>query len=211
MGSACCWTSASVWGGRASATRDSASCSTPWRARATNSSGWMNYWGRGDGRALTSHPGLTGWPPANWNDTNSVKPVPPVRKLCALLLTLPASFGVVHAEEIFIRASQGGYWPQDARIGIAFAKTGLPASFTVVTADFGVAVVQGKTRPVTGVKWGQFERHVALDFSALKTPGRVVLQVGGSMDGTASGHHALGVLRQPETAMASAGILHLDC
>ena len=30
------------------------------------------------------------------------------------------------------------------------------------------------------MKWGQFENHVELDFSALKTPGRYVLRVGES-------------------------------
>jgi hypothetical protein len=106
--------------------------------------------------------------------------VHPVQKLCALLLTLPASLAVLHAEEIFIRANQVGYRPQDAKIGIAFAKTGLPASFAVVAADSGIAVLQGQTKPVIGVKWGQFEQHVELDFSALKTLGRYVLQVGES-------------------------------
>ena len=104
----------------------------------------------------------------------------PVQKLCALLLTLPASLAVLHAEEIFIRANQVGYRPQDAKIGIAFAKAELPASFAVVAADSGAAVLQGKTKPVTGVKWGQFEQHVELDFSVLKAPGRYVLQVGES-------------------------------
>jgi hypothetical protein len=114
-------------------------------------------------------------------------PVRPVQKLCVLLLTLPASLTVVHAEEVFIRANQVGYRPEDAKIGIAFGKTGLPASFAAVAADSRVTVLQGQARPVTGVKWGRFEQHVELDFSALKTPGRYVLQVGGSMDGTASG------------------------
>ncbi|MGO8930494.1 MAG: glycoside hydrolase family 9 protein [Limisphaerales bacterium] len=104
----------------------------------------------------------------------------PVQKLCALLLTLPASLAVLHGEEIFIRANQVGYRPQDAKIGIAFAKAGLPPSFAVVATDSGAVVLQGKTKPVIGVKWGQFEQHVELDFSALNTPGRYVLQVGGS-------------------------------
>src|SRR5664280_2188322 len=107
-------------------------------------------------------------------------PVPPVQKLCALLLMLPASLTVLHAEEVFIRANQVGYRPEDAKIGIAFGKTGLPASFAAVAADSGVTVLQGKARPVTGVKWGQFEQHVELDFSVLKTPGRYSLKVGDS-------------------------------
>ena len=104
----------------------------------------------------------------------------PVRKLYALLLTLTASLAVLQAEEIFIRANQVGYRPRDAKIGIAFAKAELPVSFAVVAADSGAAVLQGKTKTVTGMKWGQFEQHVELDFSALRTPGQYVLQVGES-------------------------------
>jgi hypothetical protein len=84
------------------------------------------------------------------------------------------------AEQVFIRASQIGYQPQDAKIAIAVSMSRLPDFFAVVGADSGMAAFQGRTRPVTGVKWGQFENHVELDFSALKTPGRYVLQVGES-------------------------------
>ena len=77
-------------------------------------------------------------------------------KFCALLLTLPASFAVVHAEEIFIRANQIGYRPQDTKIAVAFSRSGLPDSFAVAAADSGTAAFQGKTRAVTGVKWLAF-------------------------------------------------------
>jgi hypothetical protein len=80
---------------------------------------------------------------------------------------------------IFVRANQVGYRPQDAKIGIAFGRVALPDSFAVVRADSGIAAFQGKTKPVTGVKWGQFENHVELDFSALRAAGRYVLRVGG--------------------------------
>jgi endoglucanase len=96
--------------------------------------------------------------------------------LVGLGLTAIAS----QAEEVFIRASQLGYRPEDAKIGIAFAKSTLPDSFAVVAADSGTAVLQARTRPVTGVRWGQFENHVELDFSVLTLPGRYVLRVGES-------------------------------
>ena len=104
----------------------------------------------------------------------------PLRNVCILLLTLPASFAVVHAEEIFIRASQIGYRPQDVKIAVAFSSSGLPDFFSVVATNSGAEAFLGKTRAVTGVKWGQFENHVELDFTALKAPGRYVLRVGES-------------------------------
>jgi len=96
----------------------------------------------------------------------------------AVLIGICLAAVVVHAEEIFIRANQVGYLPQDAKIAIAFSLGSLPDSFAVVVADSGSSAFQGRTRPVTGVKWGQFERHAELDFSALTAPGRYVLRVG---------------------------------
>jgi endoglucanase len=107
-----------------------------------------------------------------------LKPMHPARKLCALLLALPACLAALHADEVFIRASQVGYRPEDAKIGIAFARTPLPPTFSVVAADSGSVVLRAQARPVTGVRWGLFEGHSELDFSTLKTPGRYVLQVG---------------------------------
>ena len=104
----------------------------------------------------------------------------PVQKSYAFLLILTASLAVLQAEEVFIRASQIGYRPQDVKIALAFAKSPLPASFAVVAADSGIVVLQGNNKPVVDVKWGQFEKHVELDFSALQTPGRYVLRVGES-------------------------------
>ena len=83
-----------------------------------------------------------------------------------------------YAEEVFVRASQIGYRPEDVKIGVAFGKGSVPTSFAVVAADGGSAVFQGTAKPVVGVRWGQFENHVELDFSALKTSGRYALRVG---------------------------------
>jgi peptidoglycan/xylan/chitin deacetylase (PgdA/CDA1 family) len=87
---------------------------------------------------------------------------------------------LLEPEQIFIRANQLGYRPGDAKIAIAFSVSRMPDSFTVVGVDTGTAVFQGRARPVTGLKWGQFENHVELDFSSLKTPGRYELRVGES-------------------------------
>jgi endoglucanase len=99
---------------------------------------------------------------------------------CATLIGIGLAAVAAHAKEVFIRASQIGYRPQDAKIAIAFSMSSLPDSFAVVVADSGNVVLQGRAKPVAGVKWGQFENHVELDFSSLKTPGRYVLRVGES-------------------------------
>lgn len=104
----------------------------------------------------------------------------PVKYLLVVSLLLPSCFAVSGAEEIFIRANQIGYRPQDVKNAIAFGKAALPGSFAVLAADTQKVFFEGKAKPITGVKWGQFENHVELDFSALKTPGRYVVQVGGA-------------------------------
>ena len=86
----------------------------------------------------------------------------------------------IQAGEVFIRASQAGYRPQDAKIALAFSKSALPDSFKVVVADSGAVVFTGKTRPIIGVRWGGFENHADLDFSPLKAPGRYLVQAGDS-------------------------------
>ena len=87
------------------------------------------------------------------------------------------------AEEIFIRANQVGYKPGDVKVAIAFSKSPLPESFSILEdgpENVVFVFFQGKTRPLLGVKWGQFETHVEMDFSALKRPGEYVLRVGES-------------------------------
>ena len=91
---------------------------------------------------------------------------------------LLAGVAGLSAEEVFIRANQLGYQPQDPKLAIAFSRLALPGSFAVVAADGSKVLFEGKTRPVAGVKWGQFEHHAELDFSALKSPGRYVLRMG---------------------------------
>jgi endoglucanase len=103
-----------------------------------------------------------------------------VNSLYAAILIIVAGLSVCGADEPFIRASQIGYRPQDNKTAVAFAKAPLPASFTVAAADGGKVVFEGKSTPIPGVSWGQFEHHVELDFSALKAPGNYVLRLGES-------------------------------
>ncbi|MEY2428131.1 MAG: endoglucanase [Verrucomicrobiota bacterium] len=84
------------------------------------------------------------------------------------------------AEEVFIRANQVGYRPQDSKIAIAFGKASLPDSFAVTDTEKHEDCFSGKTTPITGLNWGQFENHAELDFSGLKKPGRYSLRFGES-------------------------------
>lgn len=98
----------------------------------------------------------------------------------AIALILTTSLANLFGEELFIRASQIGYRPGDTKIALAFGKSELPESFAVIASDSGKAVFTGKPRFVTGVKWGQFDKHAELDFSAVKTPGHYTLRYGDS-------------------------------
>lgn len=86
--------------------------------------------------------------------------------------------GAVQAEEPFLRANQLGYRPDDTKIAIAFSRSALPGEFLVVESDTQRTAFEGRTRPVSGVRWGQFEHHAELDFSRLTRPGRYVLRLG---------------------------------
>src|SRR6266542_6236446 len=103
-----------------------------------------------------------------------------VSKVCRIVAVILLSLGLAKGEEIYVRASQVGYQPQDAKIAVAFAKGPLPQVFTVVSDEAHQVWFEGKAQPATATNWGQFEHHIELDFSALKRPGRYVLQVGDS-------------------------------
>ena len=101
------------------------------------------------------------------------------RSLCsAVLLSLGVVALNIQADEVFIRASQIGYRPQDAKVAIAFAKSALPETFAVFVADMDLVAFRGKAKPITGVKWGAFENHAEVDFSPLKVPGRYIIRLG---------------------------------
>ncbi|MCL4786761.1 MAG: glycoside hydrolase family 9 protein [Verrucomicrobia bacterium] len=94
------------------------------------------------------------------------------------MLVLVCVFRSAAAEEIFIRASQIGYGPRDAKIAIAFSKSALPMSFSVLDADTQKIAFDANARPIAGATWGQFEHHTELDFTKFSKPGRYVLRVG---------------------------------
>ncbi|HET9528997.1 MAG TPA: glycoside hydrolase family 9 protein, partial [Blastocatellia bacterium] len=78
---------------------------------------------------------------------------------------------------VFIRINQLGYRPADAKVAIALADAPLPETFTVIDAATEQVAFKGTARTVSG-RWGEFDRHAELDFSALKRPGRYLLRFG---------------------------------
>src|SRR2546425_8911778 len=104
-----------------------------------------------------------------------------LRKVWPVLLVVSAGIAHAGAEEIFIRASQVGYRPKDAKVAIAFGRANLPEVFAVLAADTKTIVFEGKTQRLKAVKWGQFENHLELDFSSFSKPGDYCLRLGGTV------------------------------
>ena len=76
-----------------------------------------------------------------------------------------------------IRINQVGYDVTDAKTAVAMAGAPTAETFTVVDANTRQAAFKGRSRPLAG-RWGQFTPLAELDFSALRKPGRYVVQVG---------------------------------
>lgn len=109
---------------------------------------------------------------------NRTTPSRVVAGRCALVIAICLIGYGSSAAEIFIRANQGGYARRDAKNAIAFAKSALPESFTVVEAETQKIRFQGKSHPLPRASWGQFAHHAELDFTGFSRPGRYGLQVG---------------------------------
>ena len=77
-------------------------------------------------------------------------------------------------------ATQVGYCPGEPKSAVAFASGDFDRTFRVVEADSDQAVWSGQAEFLTGAAWAKFTRHVELDFSALRRPGRYRLVVGQS-------------------------------
>lgn len=96
----------------------------------------------------------------------------------ALLLATVLLAVAARGDEIFLRTNQLGYEPDAVKIAIAFSRSALPDSFALCSADTQQVVLEGSPKAVLGVKWGQFDQHSELDFTAFRTPGRYVLKLG---------------------------------
>lgn len=81
--------------------------------------------------------------------------------------------------QVFVRANQTGYRPDEVKVAVAFADTLLPEQFSLEEATGGRVVLTAPVRRLGGEKWGRFEHHAALDFSPHRAPGTYVLTVAG--------------------------------
>ncbi|HJQ27553.1 MAG TPA: glycoside hydrolase family 9 protein [Blastocatellia bacterium] len=98
--------------------------------------------------------------------------------ILAILLsaTIPASAAVAELPTV-IRVNQLGYNLTDAKIAVAMADVPITAPFAVVDASTRQPAFKGTSHALAG-RWGQFTHLVELDFSALRKPGRYVVQLG---------------------------------
>ena len=97
----------------------------------------------------------------------------PVFLVSALLATGPVAAQI----PVFIRVNQLGFRPHDVKTAIAFGRAPLPAQFRVLNAASKAIVFTGRTTVVNG-RWGEFDYHTELDFTALRREGIYVLEVG---------------------------------
>jgi len=121
---------------------------------------------------LTTGPGK-GMP----NGVKRIEDLRIVAVVCCALLVAGISRA---AEQVYIRANQSGYSPADTKTAVAFSHGEMPGSFSLVDTNDGRTVFAGPARVIKDAPWGQFARHLELDFSAVKTPGAYVLRVGQS-------------------------------
>jgi len=80
-------------------------------------------------------------------------------------------------QQIFIRVNQLGYRPLDPKSGVAFSREALPENFAVIDSVTEKVVFDGPTKPIDS-RWGQFDHHAELDFSAWQKPGKYFVRIG---------------------------------
>lgn len=96
----------------------------------------------------------------------------------AVALTISVTPVSVAAQpQIFVRLNQLGFRPNDEKSALTFSRERLPERFAVIDALTRRAVFEAPARVVTG-RWGQFDFHVELEFSAWQKPGKYFLRVG---------------------------------
>src|SRR6185436_14796347 len=68
------------------------------------------------------------------------------------------------------------YSPRNVKSAIAFAREPLPKEFSLIDSATRRKVFTGPTRTIEG-RWGEFDYHAELDFSAWQKPGKYFLRV----------------------------------
>lgn len=107
-------------------------------------------------------------------------PVSSRRASCILWIVVLCTGNVAGGGEVFLRASQVGYRPDEPKIAVAFGKDGFDGPFRVVEADSDQTVLEADGVLLPGAGWGKFSRHMEIDFSALRQPGSFRLAIGES-------------------------------
>ena len=112
-----------------------------------------------------------------------------VRSLRPLLLsiflpTLLGNFsripeGLSSEQKIFVRINQLGFHPRDVKSAVAFGRKPLPHEFSITDPATRKTAFKSSSRTIAG-RWGQFDYHVELDFSAWQKPGKYVVSFGES-------------------------------
>jgi len=102
-----------------------------------------------------------------------------------LVFTLLLNFIAVQADEpptiqkTFVRINQLGYRPGDVKSAVAFGREPLPLEFSLINVATRATVFRGAARAMA-LRWGEFDYHAELDFSAWQKPGKYILRVGES-------------------------------
>lgn len=80
-------------------------------------------------------------------------------------------------QQIFVRVNQLGYTPQDSKLALAFAREPVPQKFDLIDVKTRQVVFTGLSRPLKG-RWGQFDYHAELDFTAWRKSGKYLVRIG---------------------------------
>src|SRR5260370_28194632 len=101
--------------------------------------------------------------------------LPIIASVFLLALITPATAD--SERQIFVRINQLGYRPREPKSAVAFSSEVLPGRFAVINAITQQVVFDGATALVAG-RWGQFDHHAELNFSAWQKPGKYFVRIG---------------------------------
>jgi len=97
--------------------------------------------------------------------------------LVAMLITMPSLMNATE-NEVFIRANQVGYLPDEEKVAIAFSTAPLiDLKFDLVDAVTGKVVWSSPKIGTSVGTYGNFPYNYLLDFSAVQTPGRYKIRL----------------------------------
>lgn len=109
----------------------------------------------------------------------------PTLRLLALTLVFMAFIATAMAagadgglgQKAYVRVNLVGYLPADSKIAVAFSHDPIEGGFTVVNAETGDTVLEGKLTPSKTSDWGKFAYHYYADFSKVTSDGHYELRL----------------------------------